>query len=203
MDPRNSEILAMANWPPVDPYDLADAETARPAQPRDRLHLRAGLDLQGLHRRRGARGRNWSTPHSAFTLAPTIQVADRVIEESHAGGTETLTVAQILAQSSNVGAVTIGLELGSERFSQLDRPLRLRPPDRGPVPGRGARDRARARGILGLDDGQPAARPGPLGDADADDGRLRGDRQRRHPARSRADRAGRRRAGAGAAGASG
>jgi cell division protein FtsI/penicillin-binding protein 2 len=34
----------------------------------------------------------------------------------------TLSVAQILAQSSNVGAVTIGLELGSSRFSRwIDR----------------------------------------------------------------------------------
>jgi cell division protein FtsI/penicillin-binding protein 2 len=45
-------------------------------------------------------------------------VADRTIEESHERGTETLTVAEILAHSSNVGAVTIGLQLGSERFSR-------------------------------------------------------------------------------------
>ena len=25
MDPRNSQILAMANWPPVDPTDLSEA----------------------------------------------------------------------------------------------------------------------------------------------------------------------------------
>ena len=25
MDPRSSQILAMANWPPVDPTDLSDA----------------------------------------------------------------------------------------------------------------------------------------------------------------------------------
>jgi cell division protein FtsI/penicillin-binding protein 2 len=58
------------------------------------------------------------TPDSAFTLAPSIQVADRTIEESHARGTVTLSVSDILAQSSNVGAVTIGLQLGSERFSR-------------------------------------------------------------------------------------
>ena len=115
----------------------------------------------------------------------------------------TLSVAQILAQSSNVGAVTIGLELGGERFSQLDRPLRLRPADRGPVPRRGAGDRAGARRILGLDDGQPADGPGPLGDADADGRRLRGDRQRRHPAPAAADREGRRRSGARAEGPAG
>ena len=56
VDPRSSQILAMANWPPVDPADLSEAELRRPAQPRDRLHLRAGLDLQGVHGRRRARG---------------------------------------------------------------------------------------------------------------------------------------------------
>ena len=57
MDPRSSQVLAMANWPPVDPADLSERELRRPAQPRDRLHLRAGLDLQGVHRRRRARGK--------------------------------------------------------------------------------------------------------------------------------------------------
>ena len=99
--------------------------------------------------------------------------------------TETMSVAEILAHSSNVGAVTIGLEVGAEKFSRwidrfgFGRPTGVQFPaeEQGLVPD--------ARRILGLDDGQPADRPGPLGDADADDGRLRGDRQRRHPARSR------------------
>jgi cell division protein FtsI (penicillin-binding protein 3) len=58
------------------------------------------------------------TPTSTFTLAPTIQVADRVIEDSHPRGTETMSVGEILAHSSNVGAVTIGLELGATKFSK-------------------------------------------------------------------------------------
>jgi cell division protein FtsI/penicillin-binding protein 2 len=82
------------------------------------------------------------TPGSAFTLAPSIQVADRTIEEPHERGTETLTGAEILAHSSNVGAVTIGLQLGSERFSRwierfgFGRPTGVRFPgeERGIVP---------------------------------------------------------------------
>ena len=62
------------------------------------------------------------TPATAFTLPPSIQVADRTIEDAEQRGTETLSVAQILAHSSNVGAVTIGLELGAEKFSKwIDR----------------------------------------------------------------------------------
>ena len=51
-----------------------------------------------------------------FDLPPTIQVADRTIEESHERGYGSLSVADILEYSSNVGAVTIGLELGAEDF---------------------------------------------------------------------------------------
>ncbi len=58
------------------------------------------------------------TPETSFTLAPSIQVADRTISDAEARPTVTLSTAQILAQSSNVGAVTIGLRVGSERFSR-------------------------------------------------------------------------------------
>jgi cell division protein FtsI (penicillin-binding protein 3) len=117
MDPRSSEVLAMANWPPVDPADLSEAGeedllnratgfTYEPGSTFKAFTVAAALEDRAV------------TPTSAFTLEPTIKVADRTIEESHPRGTETLSVAQILAYSSNVGAVTIGLQLGSERFSR-------------------------------------------------------------------------------------
>ena len=45
-------------------------------------------------------------------------MADRTIGEAHEGGGGTLTVADILAQSSNVGSVMIGLKLGAQRFDR-------------------------------------------------------------------------------------
>ncbi len=84
------------------------------------------------------------TPDTAFTLAPSIQVADRDDRGvARARRPETLTVAEILAQSSNVGAVTIGLELGAEQFSRWIDRFGFGRPDRRPVPRRGAGDRAR------------------------------------------------------------
>lgn len=117
MDPRSSQILAMANWPPVDPTDLSSASnedllnkatgfTYEPGSTFKAFTVAAALEEKQV------------TPASSFTLEPTIQVADRTIEDSHPRGTETLTVAQILAHSSNVGAVTIGLGLGAEKFSR-------------------------------------------------------------------------------------
>ena len=117
MDPRSSQVLAMANWPPVDPTDLSSASNE------DLLNRATGFTYEPGSTFKAftvaaALEEGKVTPETGFTLAPTIQVADRVIEESHSRGTETLTVAQILAQSSNVGAVTIGLGIGAERFSR-------------------------------------------------------------------------------------
>jgi len=117
MDPRDSRLLAMANWPPVDPGDLENAD------PEDLINRATGFTYEP-----GSTFKSFTVsaaleegqvaPDSYFTLPPTIQVADRTIEESHARGTATMSVAEILAHSSNVGAVTIGLGLGSEKFSR-------------------------------------------------------------------------------------
>ena len=121
MDPRSSEVLAMANWPPVDPTDLSGASAE------DLLNRATGFTYEPGSTFKAftvaaALEEKLVTPESSFTLEPTIQVADRVIEESHARGTATMSVSEILAHSSNVGAVTIGLQLGSEKFSRwIDR----------------------------------------------------------------------------------
>jgi len=66
----------------------------------------------------GALSEKIITPETTFELGSSIQVADRTINEAHDGGGGVLTTAQILAQSSNVGAVTIGLRLGAKKFDQ-------------------------------------------------------------------------------------
>ncbi|MEA2411551.1 MAG: hypothetical protein QOC77_2112, partial [Thermoleophilaceae bacterium] len=58
------------------------------------------------------------TPDTAFDLPTVLQVADRQITDAHPRGPVRLTVAQILAQSSNIGAVKIGERLGPTRFDK-------------------------------------------------------------------------------------
>jgi cell division protein FtsI/penicillin-binding protein 2 len=55
-------------------------------------------------------------PTTSFVLPYSIQVADRVIHDAEERGTETMTVARILAQSSNVGAITLAEKLGRDRL---------------------------------------------------------------------------------------
>jgi len=117
MDPRDGEVLAMANWPKIDandpgaapPYatqNRAVGATYEPGSTFKAVTLAGALE-EGLVK-----------PDTKFDLPPQIQVADRTIGESHPRGYETLTTAQILAQSSNVGAITIGLKEGKQRFDK-------------------------------------------------------------------------------------
>jgi cell division protein FtsI (penicillin-binding protein 3) len=117
IDPRSSEVLAMANWPPVNPGDLSEASNE------DLLNRATGFTYEPGSTFKAftvaaALEEKLVTPTSEFTLPPTIQVADRVIEESHPRGTENMTVAQILAHSSNVGSVEIGQKVGAEKFDK-------------------------------------------------------------------------------------
>jgi cell division protein FtsI (penicillin-binding protein 3) len=117
VDPRTSQVLAMANWPPVDPADLSEVSnddllnkatgfTYEPGSTFKAFTVAAALEEKKV------------TPTTEFVLPPVLQVADRTIEDSHPRGTETMSVATILAHSSNVGAATIGLEVGAEKFDK-------------------------------------------------------------------------------------
>jgi cell division protein FtsI/penicillin-binding protein 2 len=117
MDPRSSQILAMANWPQIDPSDPGSASPEALRNMATGFTYEPGSTFKAFTVA-GALEEHLVTPSTVFDLAPTIQVADRTIEESHERGPVSLSVADILAQSSNVGAVTIGLELGKERFDE-------------------------------------------------------------------------------------
>jgi cell division protein FtsI (penicillin-binding protein 3) len=117
MDPRSSRVLAMANWPPVDPNDLTSASNDDLVNRATGFTYEPGSTFKAFTVS-AALQEKLVTPSSSFVLAPSIQVADRTIEDAEARPTETMSVAEILSHSSNVGAVTIGLEVGAEKFSR-------------------------------------------------------------------------------------
>jgi cell division protein FtsI (penicillin-binding protein 3) len=116
MDPRSGAILAMANWPQVNandpsassPEDLQNRAVSFDYEPGSTFKAVtvAGALQQGL-----------VTPTSSFYIPDQIQVADRTIHDDTEHADETLTTAQILAQSSNVGAIKIGALEGAKDFS--------------------------------------------------------------------------------------
>jgi cell division protein FtsI (penicillin-binding protein 3) len=121
VDPRSSQILAMANWPPVNPGNLSRANNEDLMNRATGFNYEPGSTFKAFTVS-AALEEKLVTPATTFTLPPSIRVADRTIEDAEARPTETMSVAEILARSSNVGAVTIGLELGAEKFSKwIDR----------------------------------------------------------------------------------
>ncbi|HEU4449795.1 MAG TPA: penicillin-binding protein 2, partial [Gaiellaceae bacterium] len=58
------------------------------------------------------------SPETSFRLPYSIQVADRVIHDASPRGTETMSVAQILSHSSNVGIVTLAIQLQRQTLSE-------------------------------------------------------------------------------------
>jgi cell division protein FtsI (penicillin-binding protein 3) len=117
LDPRTGETLALANWPRVDANDIGGA----PAYARQNRAVAASYEPGSTFKAftvAGALSQRLIEPQTELALPPTIEVADRVIGEAHARGWISLTVSDILAQSSNVGSVMIGLKLGAERFDR-------------------------------------------------------------------------------------
>jgi cell division protein FtsI (penicillin-binding protein 3) len=115
LDPRNGQVLAMANWPRVNANNAADA----PAFARQNRAVAASYEPGSTFKAftvAGAMEHRLIRPETEFNLPPTINVADRTIKEAHERGPVTLSVSQILAQSSNVGSVRIGMSLGARRF---------------------------------------------------------------------------------------
>ncbi len=117
VDPRNSQILAMANWPPVNPGDLEHVTNEDLMNRATSFNYEPGSTFKPFTIA-AALEEGVVTPTTEFVLPPELHVADRVIKDAEERGTETMSTAQILARSSNIGAVTIGLKLGATKFSK-------------------------------------------------------------------------------------
>jgi len=115
MDPRNGAIMALANWPRVD----ADNLTGAPAYARQNRAIGSTYEPGSTFKAftvAGALMDHKVTPSTPFNVPPQLQVADRTIHDAENHGYETLTTAQILAQSSNIGADLIAAKVGRTRF---------------------------------------------------------------------------------------
>jgi cell division protein FtsI (penicillin-binding protein 3) len=117
MDPRTGALLAVANWPQANPNDPA---ASSPAALEDRavgFAYEPGSTFKAFTVS-GALQDGLITPNSGFNVPDQIHVADRTIHDDTEHGEETLTTSQILARSSNVGAIEIGKREGATAFDR-------------------------------------------------------------------------------------
>jgi cell division protein FtsI (penicillin-binding protein 3) len=113
MDPTNGEILAMASVPQFNPNRFGEAsedafrnrsivDTYEPGSTIKSLTAAAVIDAEIFE------------PGSMFELPPPIEVGGRTIHESHWRTTVQWSLTQIVTNSSNVGAVKLGMALGEQ-----------------------------------------------------------------------------------------
>ena len=117
LEPRSGDVLAMASAPTFDANDFPEV-----APPLQRNRAVEGTYEPGSTFKAvtvaAALSEKRVRVNTRFTLAPSIRVADRTIHDAEPRGVETMTVAQILARSSNVGAITLAELLGKEGLSR-------------------------------------------------------------------------------------
>ncbi len=116
LDPRTGAVLAMAVQPGYDANRFPDA-------PRDLQRNRTVTDTYEpgstfkLVTVAGALSEQLVSPSTRFTLPYSLHVADRVVHDAEQRGAVNYSVAQILAHSSNIGAITLAQMLGRTRLS--------------------------------------------------------------------------------------
>ncbi len=117
LDPRTGGVLAMATAPSFNAngYSQVAREFQRARAVTDTYEPGSTFKLVTVA---GALSDQLVSPSTSFVLPYSIHVADRVIHDAEPRGTETMTVAQILARSSNVGAITLARRLGTHRLAQ-------------------------------------------------------------------------------------
>lgn len=115
MRPRTGEILAMANVPDFDPNHVSTAS-------QDGMRNRAVTDVYEpgsaykIVTAAAALQEHVVTTRTRFMVPDAFAYADRVFHDSHYHAPESMSVRDIIEQSSNVGTIKIGLRLGGRRL---------------------------------------------------------------------------------------
>jgi cell division protein FtsI (penicillin-binding protein 3) len=116
LDPRTGAVLAMAVQPGYDAnrFPSAPSDLQRNRTVTDTYEPGSTFKLITVA---GALSERLVSPSTRFTLPYSLKVADRVIHDAEPRGTVNYSVAQILAHSSNIGAIELAEMLGRTRLS--------------------------------------------------------------------------------------
>ncbi|HEX8975038.1 MAG TPA: penicillin-binding protein 2 [Solirubrobacteraceae bacterium] len=116
MNPNTGAILALANWPRVNANDPGAAPPYATDDRAVTFNYEPGSTFKAITVA-GALQDNVVSPGTMLPVPSVLHVADRTIHDAEVHPDETLSVAQILKVSSNIGADEIGMRLGAPRFN--------------------------------------------------------------------------------------
>ncbi|HET6752187.1 MAG TPA: penicillin-binding protein 2 [Actinomycetes bacterium] len=121
MDPRSGEVLAMANLPTFDPNRFASStregrrnravtDVYEPGSTNKTLTAAAALQHGVV------------TPRTPITVPPALELCPGVktFHDAHEHGTEVLSFAEVVAQSSNIGTIQVAKALGPQRLARAE-----------------------------------------------------------------------------------
>lgn len=121
MDPRNGDILAMANEPALDPNRFLEIEdpnllrnpavneTYEPGTIVQALTIASALETGAI------------SPYWTYNDKGSIRTGGLTIRNRNFQPHGAIDIAQVLIRSVNVGAATIGLEMGADSFYSMMR----------------------------------------------------------------------------------
>jgi cell division protein FtsI (penicillin-binding protein 3) len=115
MDPNTGAIFALANWPRINANNPSGAPSYANEDRAVGFTYEPGSTFKAFTVA-GALQDRIVTPDTHFNVPGVLQVADRQIHDAEDHGDESLSVADILRVSSNIGADEIGMRLGAKRF---------------------------------------------------------------------------------------
>ncbi len=115
MDPWSGEVLAMASYPGFDPnnYQDYDEDLYKPAGTSFTYEPGSTFKIVNIA---SALEQDTVGSRQVFDLPPSIKVADRTIKEIFRRSNIQYSTAEIIQNSSNVGAVVVALSMGDRVF---------------------------------------------------------------------------------------
>ncbi len=121
LDPRTGAVLAMANAPGYDAnrFSAAPVDSHRNRAVTDTYEPGSTFKVVTVA---GALSEGLVSPSTSFFLQDSIRVADRIVNEHEPRAAQSMTVSQILSQSSNIGTITLAEKLGRQNVANwIDR----------------------------------------------------------------------------------
>ncbi len=127
-DPQTDQVLALANWPAVDPnavpasaLSAVDGHVPAAEDQAVDMSYEPGSTFKAITVA-GALQDGVVTPTTTFDVPPYLEAYGHKISDAEDHGYESLSVADILKVSSNIGADLIGQKMGATSFaSWVDR----------------------------------------------------------------------------------
>ncbi len=124
MDARTGEILAMSSYPS---YDASDPLSS---QPRERGNIGSSMLLEpgSVHKAitlSAALEEGAISPGVTLALPPTIGKGGKVFRDTHNHAAGKITLAGIMAKSSNIGTIMIADKLGADKLYEYQKKFGL------------------------------------------------------------------------------